>query len=81
MLLSSRFTVAWQKQALELKLLIALFSLENLLLSLPLWILSLTVGSRNSYLEEFFPPLRAERASTSTILALAAPNGTDRLLY
>jgi len=60
---------------LEMKLLLALFAFENLILCMPLWIISHSIYNRNIFLDEFFPQLIEEQRSTKASYVLTIISG------
>jgi hypothetical protein len=59
------------KVSTEMKLLLILFSVENLLCCIPLFILSVNIGKRNSFLTQNFPPIEEENQATITAYSLS----------
>jgi hypothetical protein len=54
-----------------MKLLLALFTLENLVCCIPIAVLSYNIHLRNQFLYEFFPPVIEEKRATVTAYSLA----------
>jgi len=54
----------WREVAKEMKILLGLFSLEHILLCVPMWILSYNISQRNIFLDEFFPQVVEEQKAT-----------------
>ena len=55
----------FRKVEKEMKLLIFLFTVEHILMCLPLWILSYGITLRNDYLTQYFPMIEEERNATA----------------
>jgi len=75
---SSDFKSNWKKVSREMKALLLLFTIENIFLLIPLFILNYTITKRNEFLDEKFPQLPEEQFSTNLVLALIA---TMPILY
>ncbi len=54
----------WTRVKKEMKCLLFLFALENVLLCTPLFILSSMIAKRNLYLDEYFPQVLEESQAT-----------------
>jgi hypothetical protein len=61
----------FSKVCFEKKLLVGLFAVENLILCIPMFILSSNIGQRNSEMEEFFPQVIEEKVSTRVAYTLS----------
>ncbi len=64
LLKSSDVKKNWKKVKKEMKILLLLFSLENVLLCIPMFILSWTIAERNFFLDQYFPQVTEESYST-----------------
>jgi hypothetical protein len=69
---SSDFKSNWKKVSREMKALLLLFTIENIFLLIPLFILNYTITKRNEFLDEKFPQLPEEQFSTNLVFALIA---------
>ena len=65
-------TIKIKKYWKEIKTLLLLFFLENLVLCTPIWILWGNINKRNSFLDKFFPQLPEEKLSTMICAMLGA---------
>ena len=54
----------WKAVSREMKILLGLFSLEHIMLCIPMWILSYNISKRNIFLDEFFPQVVEEQRAT-----------------
>jgi len=61
----------WRQVSLEMKVLLALFAIEHLVMCIPIWILSYNIYNRNLFLDEFFPQLPEEQWSTTLAYAMS----------
>jgi len=66
----SDFKINWEKVRREMKALLLLFTIENIFLLIPLFILNFTITIRNKFLDEKFPQLPEEQFSTNLVLSL-----------
>ncbi len=48
----------------EMKLTLALFAIENVILCTPIFLLTYSISVRNQYLDEYFPQVDEEKYST-----------------
>jgi hypothetical protein len=60
----STYEENWKKVKKEMKSLILLFTVEHILMCIPLWILSYSISVRNQYLAQYFPMLEEEKNAT-----------------
>ncbi len=60
----------WRKVSREMKALVLLFTVENILLLTPLFILNHTITIRNTYLNDKFPQIGEELFSTNLVFSL-----------
>jgi hypothetical protein len=67
----NKYKEKWKKVSIEMKALLFLFTIENILLLIPLFILKHTITIRNEYLNEKFPQIQEELFSTNLVFYLA----------
>jgi hypothetical protein len=65
----------WKRTSTEMKLLLAWFLFEHIVMCFPLWILFFNIKKRNTYLDEFFPQVPEEQKSTylTKVLSVCCP--------
>jgi hypothetical protein len=61
----------WHQVKNEMKTLLMLFSLEHILMCIPIWILNFNINKRNIYLDEFFPRVFEEQRATTVAYTLS----------
>jgi hypothetical protein len=63
---------SWKRVKKEMKILLLLFALENVLLCIPMFILSWTIAERNLFLDQYFPQVTEESYSTFFVHTVSA---------
>jgi len=61
----------WKKVSKEMRSLLLLFSIENIILLIPIFILNHKIRIRNNYLDQKFPQIQEEQFSTDRVFFLS----------